>query len=101
MIDTSREKLIPLAKVPEHVPGKKPNTSTVYRWALKGVQGVRLETLRVGGARLTSIEALDRFYRATTQAADAALSAPPTASDHARNAARQAAAEVELKRRGF
>ncbi len=38
-----------------------PSVATLWRWALKGVQGIRLETVKIGGRRFTSIEALDRF----------------------------------------
>ena len=101
MIDLSREELFPLTRAAEFVPGRRPNASTIYRWVLKGIRGVRLETLLVGGCRLTSREALERFFRATTVAADAALAAPLTASDLKRRSARQSAIEAEMSRRGF
>jgi len=40
---------------------KRPHFSTLYRWALKGFRGVRLETIRIGGTLCTSKEALQRF----------------------------------------
>lgn len=38
--------------------------STVWRWHRKGVRGIRLEALRLGGFFYTSREALDRFGHA-------------------------------------
>ncbi len=39
----------------------RPHLATVWRWAAKGVKGVRLETVVVGGQRFTTAEACDRF----------------------------------------
>ena len=51
------------AKVLPEVNGRRPHAATVWRWARKGINGVRLETCRVGGRYVTSIEALERFSR--------------------------------------
>ncbi len=73
-INISTESIKPLAAAARTVPGRKPgagiNPATVWRWAMRGVKGVRLETLLVGGTRYTSDEALQRFFEATTAAAD-------------------------------
>ena len=65
MIDPFEEELVPLAKIPEVLPrgqsGKKIHRATGFRWALKGIRGIRLETIKVGGSRFTSHEALSRF----------------------------------------
>ena len=45
------------------------DTSTTWRWALKGARGVLLETFCVGGRRYTSEEAFSRFVDKTTAAA--------------------------------
>lgn len=37
------------------------NTSTIWRWILRGARGQRLESALVGGRRFTSQEALARF----------------------------------------
>lgn len=47
-----------------------PSPSTAWRWHRKGIRGVRLETVVVGGRRYTSKAALDRFVAAVTSAAD-------------------------------
>jgi Protein of unknown function (DUF1580) len=44
-----------------------PSAATLWRWSLKGVQGVRLETAKIGGRRYTTIEALDRFAATLTE----------------------------------
>ena len=38
-----------------------PSPATLWRWAFKGVDGVKLETFKIGGRRYTTAEALDRF----------------------------------------
>ncbi|HUW30310.1 MAG TPA: DUF1580 domain-containing protein [Planctomycetota bacterium] len=66
MIDLKSEELLSLKDVCQLLPrrrrGRKPAFSTVWRWALHGVRGVKLETLRVGGTLCTSREALQRFF---------------------------------------
>ena len=70
MIDLSSETVMTLGQATKHLPrrrqGKKPHTSTIYRWAMNGVQGVRLEVIRVGGTLCTSLEALQRFCERCT-----------------------------------
>lgn len=65
MIDTAVENLVPLRDVPRCLParpnGKRLHISAVYRWALRGVRGVRLETVKIGGTTYTSREAIQRF----------------------------------------
>ncbi len=60
MIDLSNERLRLLAKASPDFPGR-PHTSTLLRWALRGVKGIKLETVIVGGRRFTSLEAIQRF----------------------------------------
>ena len=66
MIDSARETLISLADVPANLPdrrgGKRPHVSCIYRWAQRGCKGVTLETLQCGGTKVTSLEALQRFF---------------------------------------
>jgi len=69
MIDTVREQLLPLRKVPDYLAqrgAKRPHVSACHRWALAGLQGIRLETVRIGGVLHTSVEAIDRWTRALT-----------------------------------
>ena len=46
------------------VDGKSVDKITVANWARIGVRGVKLETVRVGGKRATSREAIGRFFAA-------------------------------------
>jgi hypothetical protein len=61
MIDTTTEILIPFGQAPRHYPGYRPHISTCHRHRLRGVGGIRLETVRIGGRRFTSVEAIRRF----------------------------------------
>ena len=65
MIDLNNETLIAIRDVPRHLParrnGKRVHVSAVYRWSLRGLRGVVLETVRIGGTLYTSGEALQRF----------------------------------------
>lgn len=79
MIDINSETLIAFREVPqwcEQTLGKRISPATIFRWRLRGVRGVKLETLLVGGTRFTSIEALHRFIEGTTVAADGSISKP-------------------------
>src|SRR5438552_2514025 len=101
-IDITIERLVRLDQVPRlpFLPpgrnGKKLHSATVYRWAQRGVRGVILETLSIGGTRCTSIEALQRFFDALTP--ERSTSAPqateqppaPTPSSRAQVAAARA-----------
>lgn len=65
MIDVEREKLVAIREVPSLIPprpsGKKIHISACYRWVSRGVRGVKLEAIRLGGTTFTSIEAIQRF----------------------------------------
>jgi hypothetical protein len=47
---------------------KRLHIATVRRWWLRGIAGVRLGTVMIGGTRYTSREELARFRRAATTA---------------------------------
>ena len=89
MIDLSTETLIPWQQVAKHVPGQ-PHVSTLHRWRLRGVRGIRLETLLIGGKRFSSREAITRFIVALN-ASDAPAAPAFTAAQRSRmsDAARQ------------
>ena len=46
--------------------GKPVHFSTIYRWATRGVGGVRLEVAKIGGRLVTTTEALERFVMSCT-----------------------------------
>ena len=66
---TSGESWLPLSEASKFFPGR-PHRSSVWRFAMKGVRGVRLETIVCGGRRYTSEEAILRFIAGTTAAAN-------------------------------
>ena len=80
MIDISEEKLVSLADAAKTLPGR-PHVSTIWRWHTRGIRGIRLETVVVGGRRFTSRESLQRFAEATTAAADGAPVSVPAVGD--------------------
>lgn len=73
--------------------------STVHRWRLRGVNGIRLETWRIGGRRVTSRAALARFHARVTAAADGQPT-PSTESNKAREQWRQRV-EAQLAAEGI
>lgn len=71
-IDLINEELIPIREVPRRLPprssGRRLHISAIYRWIQRGVQGVHLEAIRIGGTTYTSAEALQRFADRQSQA---------------------------------
>ncbi|QEF97735.1 hypothetical protein Mal15_17790 [Stieleria maiorica] len=61
-MDLLTEDLMPLAEAAELV---NVHTATVHRWRSRGLNGVKLETLRLGGKISTSRQALTRFIERT------------------------------------
>ena len=77
MIDFRTETIVTMAEAARRMPGR-PNVSTLWRWRKKGINGVKLETIKCGSKRLTSVEAIQRFVAQST-AADQPMP-PETAS---------------------
>jgi Protein of unknown function (DUF1580) len=102
MIDVQNEQVLSLTAAAREVPnrdsGRGVNVSTIWRWALKGSRGVRLETAMIGGIRMTSREALVRFYERTTAVANGD-SSPAAASKQRQRQIEQA--ERELAQAGI
>lgn len=67
MVDTQTETVITFTDAAHVIPGR-PHVSQVYRWAQRGLQGVKLEWIQIGGTRCTSLQALQRFFVALTAA---------------------------------
>jgi hypothetical protein len=79
MIDITSESLLPIGKAPaevERLTGERPHRTTIDRWRMRGCHGVKLETVKIGGKRYVSREALQRFIEAVTAAADRELPSP-------------------------
>jgi len=94
------EKLFSVPKAVELATGRRPHPATCFRWRQRGISGVRLETLKVGGRRETSVEAVHRFVAATTAAADDPQHAPSSRTNRQRQAAIDRA-EQELDAAGI
>src|SRR5687767_3852118 len=73
-IDLSVEEAKPLSVLARSVPNRSGKrgicASTIWRWSLRGIRGVRLETVVIGGIRMSTDAALSRFFVATTAAAN-------------------------------
>ena len=93
------EEFLPLTSLPNHLSlrrirsscGHRLHPSTIFRWATRGIGGVKLQTWKVGRQRVTTEEALLRFFEAT------GMSAAPSAaamSSHRRNDVRKRAVEA-------
>jgi len=84
MIDIGTEHLISINDVPRQLPtrrnGKRVHISAVYRWIQRGVRGVHLEVLKIGGTAYTSVEALQRFAEHLSQRQGASPTAQSTST---------------------
>ena len=90
-------KLITLAEAAKGLPGR-PHISTLHRWRTRGVAGIKLRTLKVGGRRVVEVAELHRFIEATAAAADGKPA--PVRTTKTRQRAIEAA-EKELDRVGI
>ena len=97
-IDFATETPFTLAEAARTLPGGAVHVSTIHRWRMKGVRGVRLETFLRGGIRYTTDEALERFFAAITAAADGDATPVRTSRKREREIA---AAERELAEAGI
>jgi hypothetical protein len=81
-IDPSVDPLILLKKAAKPLP-KPPSPACLWRWHARGIRGVRLETVVVGGRRYTTAAAWCEFVTKLTAnaAADGRLAAVHTRSD--------------------
>lgn len=95
-INIDLERLLALSDARTAFPGdKRLSLATLHRWRIKGVRGVRLETVLVGGLRYTSQEAITRFIAAQN------AEATPEAAISLEQRQRQAeAAQVALAKAG-
>lgn len=66
MINLKTDELRPLNEVIRARIGKRISPATLWRWRLKGVNGVRLECVRVGGNWFTTNAAFAEFLAAQT-----------------------------------
>ena len=59
-LQDARRELIPFL-------GRRVDNTTLYRWCLRGVGGVKLEHVRLGNRILTSRQAITRFIENRTK----------------------------------
>lgn len=97
MIDLEHETALPLSEAPRHPmlrrgrrAGRPIHRATLERWRTRGVSGVVLETVKVGGIRFTTFEAIERFITRLTRGG------PPDAPSPSQIAGAHRAAEQEL-----
>jgi hypothetical protein len=96
-IDIHSDEVLTLSQAAKRLPNH-PHVSTVWRWHLRGIRGVHLETILIGGQRYTSAEALQLFIEQTTAATAGKLK--PERTDRQRRRA-QKAAERDLAKAGI
>lgn len=68
MIDVTSDSIMTLSQAARQLPDRL-HVSTLHRWANRGIRGVRLEVVRLGGRVYTSAEALQRFAQQLSQPA--------------------------------
>jgi hypothetical protein len=90
MISIFSESLVRLSAAGRHLPGN-PSLPTLWRWHSRGVRGVRLETVALGGRRYTSREALERFVSALSSPSKASNTIPKQRAEAISRAADHAA----------
>ena len=67
MINLDSEHLLTFPEATRLLP-HRPHISTLPRWRLRGIRGIKLECCLIGGRRYTSHEAVDRFSATVTAA---------------------------------
>lgn len=90
------EDLVTLRQAAKLVPsnhGKSIHISTIHRWISRGVGGVRLESVAIGGRRYTSINAVERFIKR--------LSTPSTGEPPAREIPSDKITDAKLDEHGL
>jgi hypothetical protein len=97
VIDPQREEICSLGEgasyITKNFAARKPSLSAISRWAINGLRGVRLESLKIGGQRVTSKEAINRFFAALSQNEHRPIPAHVTAASER--------VERQLVREGF
>ncbi len=69
-IDLFSETILSLREAAKAVPsidGRKPAYGCIWRWCHRGIRGIRLEHVKLGGKLATSKEALQRFFSKLTE----------------------------------
>jgi hypothetical protein len=82
MISVNDEHILTFSQLAKRLPRRRrdrpTSPSTVHRWRSRGVRGVRLEAVRIGGTWVTSLEAYERFCHAVTANTGGKVQVSPT-----------------------
>ncbi|MEZ6126637.1 MAG: DUF1580 domain-containing protein [Planctomycetaceae bacterium] len=88
-IDVNEETIITFSQLARSLPCRRNHrpvhVATIHRWRSRGLKGIRLESVKVGGAWHTSQEAFARFTARLTahaEGADVILPAGPGRRSH-------------------
>lgn len=100
MINIQTEQLRSLTDAARLLP-RRPHPSTLWRWWKRGVKGVKLETVVVGGIRYTSVEAMQRFAERLSEVGGDPLPVRATNAGNGTRCHRQEAVERELAALGL
>jgi len=66
--DSPETQFFSLAEAAKLMPGH-PHISTLHRWRISGVRGVRLDTTLIGGRRFVTRESIAEFFQKINQSA--------------------------------
>jgi hypothetical protein len=77
--------------------GYRPNLQTVLRWANRGVAGQKLQTVYIGGRRMTTTQWAKQFFDAVNLAKSAKLRGERLSEEH--EAAKARLAEIYAPKR--
>jgi Protein of unknown function (DUF1580)/Helix-turn-helix domain len=64
-MNIEKEELLTISEASKEFP-IRPHTTTVWRWVHRGINGTKLESIKIGGRRYTSKEAINRFISETS-----------------------------------
>jgi len=95
-IDYEAETIVSLGEACRSFPPDGISDATMARWIQRGVRGVKLETLMIGGRRFTSKEAICRFIAAQNADEQPAPAITPAQRRRQSEAARQALQEAGI-----
>lgn len=89
----------PLVEAIASETGHRPHLSTAHRWCQRGVGGTKLKSWKIGGRRMTTVEAVREFVEATTSASDPSAAQSPVTPKQTSKA--HEAAMRELREQGL
>jgi len=95
-IDFENESLITLGEACRAFPPSGVSDATLARWVQKGTRGFKLETIVIGGRRLTSREAIGRFIQSQNPAETPSPAVSPSQRKRQSEAARVALQEAGI-----